>query len=203
MQKWALGALIATCTKLHEFSKAYFPNTGLVLIAQAQITNTAVFGGTRFATLDNIPPDRSTSGCQSGRIALPSGWNLASTGNPETYAAIFSYFWGTTCIVVADGTSHQGRSDVVCGSNQFAVDTSGRYRVTSCNRRILISQPTADAGKLSLVHRVYLIAVLGPPASVSNFVVIGTKKYAVMEDLPAQNTPVGCQRVVCTLCFSP
>jgi hypothetical protein len=109
-------------------------------VAQGQvtITNFVRIGNNRYATLDNVAITSTATGCQNVLATLPTGWVLAPVSN-ESIAAVFSYTWGTTCLVLATGASYRTRSGAACGTGQL-VRSGTRYRVSQCSRRILISR---------------------------------------------------------------
>jgi hypothetical protein len=116
------------------------------------ISNIVNFNGLRFATLDNVYAPTTDIGCQASPMALPLGWTLASSISVESTIVIMSYSWGTTCLVLSDGTALFSRLGTACGTSLLStttVDGVIRYQPTGCNRRILISQP--GQGLLSFV----------------------------------------------------
>jgi hypothetical protein len=105
--------------------------------------NYVVFNQTRFATIDNVVPEDTAVGCQSGSLSVPSGWTVAAN-TPDAVGAIMSYQWGTLCLVVNDGFSYTTRGGVECGRGQLVSDSNGGFRPLECQRRVMISQPASD-----------------------------------------------------------
>eukprot|EP00164_Ancoracysta_twista_P000550 GFYU01000734.1.p1 GENE.GFYU01000734.1~~GFYU01000734.1.p1 ORF type:complete len:1529 (-),score=557.19 GFYU01000734.1:343-4929(-) len=111
------------------------------------ITNWIVFQGQRFGVLDNTVPGNENPGCQETAFQIPSGWAIADP-SPKTFAVLLGqrYTFGTTCVVLSDGSSYHSDSGSSCGSDEL-VSHANRYTVKTCNRRVLI---TGAASQLEL-----------------------------------------------------
>ncbi len=115
------------------------------------------YNGQYYAALDGwIPTDYYTQGCQWSPLSLPSGWSIA-INNADSIAVIASYPWGTDLMVLADGSQFYTQNDRYSGMagkpRQWyccsdgltplgeSIDAYGnpQYEVTSCARRILIT----------------------------------------------------------------
>ena len=118
-------------------------------------TNSVLYGGMRYATLDATSQDSRAEGCQDSYLPLPPGWHIA-TQDSDAIAVTAAHPWGTHLLVYADGAQRYTSSDdylpsagmtttwYCCSDGLTALGTSSdgaRYKVNACARRILIRAP--------------------------------------------------------------
>ena len=95
-------------------------------------------------------------------MALPAGgWALAPD-DADAVAVAAAYDWGTGCLVYADGDSTgalgNGGAATRCGTEElgpFLSQFGDSYKVTLCNRRILLRRPCAAGGYFGATMATY------------------------------------------------
>ena len=68
-------------------------------------TNTVTYNGVKYGTLDNASPSDSSTGTQSGTIALPAGWAVAPEDS-ASIAVVAAHAWGSDFLVLAGGDGY-------------------------------------------------------------------------------------------------
>jgi len=118
-------------------------------------SNSVVYKGLKYMTLDAVNPNDNSTGCQTTPIQLPAGFQLA-TNTLDSRQVIALYRWGTSCVNLADGTSW-GTAQYYPGTDcwynneipliEYNLDG---YVTRGCSRRILIVEKTSPLPACSL-----------------------------------------------------
>ena len=133
-----------------------------LLVASAGAATVVAYRGYEYRVLDGTAPDGTygadterppNTRCQREYMALPAGgWALAPD-DADAVAVAAAYDWGTGCLVYADGDSTgalgNGGAATRCGTEElgpFLSQFGDSYKVTLCNRRILLRRPCAAGG---------------------------------------------------------
>eukprot|EP00164_Ancoracysta_twista_P001241 GFYU01001628.1.p1 GENE.GFYU01001628.1~~GFYU01001628.1.p1 ORF type:complete len:1847 (-),score=569.14 GFYU01001628.1:41-5581(-) len=157
-------------------------------LALVPITNSMVFNGYQYATLDNAVPTETTVGGHIGLVKLQTGWELAPD-DATTWAAVQGplYKYGTFCFVFANGrAAHHVRpqdSFFNCGTGQLV--TSGDFiGVAGVNMRIMIRKATTDANTWAHDQTV---------SGANVYTGLGGVEFATMDGVSASSTTIACQ----------
>lgn len=114
----------------------------LISIPLVSSTTSVVYNGNTYSTLSGVAVDSSTdNACQSGYIAIPSGWSLAPN-NAASIAVIAAHQWSTCAMVTADGTTYWTANNGPTPGSLLRiggyVQSGNTYAVSQCYLEILI-----------------------------------------------------------------